>query len=31
MGGMFMPDAKALVWLALGFFVAPRVVAMVKH
>lgn len=25
MKSMLRPDAKALVWLALGFFVAPKV------
>lgn len=24
------PDMKAVVWLALGFFVAPKVLQMVK-
>lgn len=24
------PDAKSLVWLALGFFVAPKIIAKVR-
>jgi hypothetical protein len=30
MGSLLRPDAKALVWLALGWFVVPRVVAMAR-
>lgn len=26
---MLKPDVKAVVWLALGFFVAPKVLKMV--
>jgi hypothetical protein len=28
---LLKPDIKALVWLALGFFVAPYVVKMVRR
>lgn len=28
MGNLLKPDMKSLVWLAVGFFVAPRVIAM---
>jgi len=31
MPDILKPDTKALVWLALGFLVLPRVVAMVKR
>jgi hypothetical protein len=28
---MLKPDLKAVVWLAIGFFVAPYVVKMVRR
>jgi hypothetical protein len=30
MPDILKPDAKALVWLALGLFVAPKVIAAVR-
>jgi hypothetical protein len=30
MSNMLKPDLKAVVWLAVGFLVIPRVMAMVK-
>lgn len=31
MGNLIKPDVKAVVWLLLGAFVAPKVLAMVKR
>lgn len=31
MPGMLKPDMKALVWLALGFFVVPGVMRAVRR
>lgn len=30
MTGLIKPDAGKLVWLAIGFFVAPKVIRMVR-
>jgi hypothetical protein len=30
MPDLIKPDAKALVWLAIGLFVAPKVIAAVR-
>jgi len=31
MPDILKPDAKAVVWLAIGFFVAPMVVGLIKR
>lgn len=31
MPAVLKPDLKAVVWLAIGFVVAPKVIAMVKR